>query len=414
MVLMHAAATAATGRVRVVHVDHSLHPDSAAWAARVASSAEGLGLPCAVLKVAVSTDSGVGPEASAREARYRALLGEMAEGTCLLTAHHRDDQAETFILQLLRGAGPRGLASMPRIAAFGPGSHIRPFLGLTATQLASYANEQGLSWIDDPSNTDQDLRRNYLRHTVMPLLRERWPGADAAIVRSAKLCAESARRDTALGRIDLGDQGPTGGRSLPLATLRGLSADRMRNALRLWLFQRGARPPGRNRLTSFLHAALTAAPDRNPKVSWGGFEMARYRDALHLYRAMPAPDPAASWDWDGQSELDLGESLGRVRMEPGDGGLDTKTLKGPLSLRLRQGGERIQPAGHAHHRALKDLLREVGCPPWLRDRLPLLYAGDDLVAAGPWWVAAEHAATGRGIHMKWNLSDYLQATEIEE
>jgi tRNA(Ile)-lysidine synthase len=412
MVLMHAAAKVAGERATVVYVDQGLHPHSAHWASEVGREAESLGLACLTLTVDARPTLGEGPEAAARAARYRALASVMRPGACLLTAHHRRDQAETVLLQLLRGAGPDGLSGMPRDAAFAGGRHLRPLLDLPAGGIHEYADLHQLRWVEDPSNADESLRRNFLRHQVLPRLQQRWPGADAAIARSASLCAESARRDRLIATDDLGDAVVAA--ALPLAALRGLEEDRARNALRAWLNRRGVRPPGRSRLTSFMDAALGAAPDRHPRMAWGEHQLARFQDALHLLPRLVAPDPDARWSWDGRDALDLGESIGRVWLEPGGAGLAPTLCEYTLELRIRQGGERIKPPGQRHRRTLKALLREAGCPPWLRDRLPLLYADGDLVAAGPWWTAAEHSVATGGIRLMWHLNDSLQVPDIKQ
>jgi tRNA(Ile)-lysidine synthase len=406
MVLMHACADIAPGRTSVVHIDHGLHPSSGAWAEQVTACAAALSLPCTTIRVDATAADGESPEAAARGARYAALVEQMADGACLLTAHHRLDLAETLLLQLLRGAGPAGLAGMPMDTGFGPGRHLRPLLGQPVTELTAYADHHQLSWIEDPSNADDGFGRNYLRQHVMPLLQVRWPGADTAIARSAALCAESAERDLHTGQSDLGES--LDGQALPLERLRALPEARARNALRVWMTRRGVRPPGMNRLVNFLDSALTAGADRNPKISWGPHELARFRDSLHLIPRLSRPDPDARWAWDGSSELDLGGDMGRVRLDEGQGGLDPELLGQPLTLRLRQGGEKIRPVGRDHRRPVKSLLREAGCPPWLRDRVPLLYAGCELIAVGPWWQAAEHAVPERGFCMKWILRESLQ------
>lgn len=410
VVLMHAAAALVAERATVVHVDHGLHPRSAHWASEVSQQAESLGLACVTLSVDARPSEGEGPEAAARNARYAALASVMRAGACLVTAHHRRDQAETVLLQLLRGAGPDGLAAMPADTAFAGGRHLRPLLDIADGALAAYAARHEVRWEEDPSNASDDANRNFLRHQVMPRLQQRWPGAEAALARSAALCAESARRDRLLATEDLGEALIAA--ALPLSALVGLAEDRQRNALRAWLALRGVRPPPRNRLLSFMDAVANGAPDRHPRMAWGEHELARFRGALHLLPRLQLPAAGHSWDWDGRAALELGDSFGRLRLEPDGVGLDPAVLDGPLRVALRGGGERIHPVGQGQRRALKSLLREAGCPPWLRQRLPLLFRGDELLAAGPWWIAAEHAVDRGGLRVVWDLGGSLQVPDV--
>ncbi|HEV2287260.1 MAG TPA: tRNA lysidine(34) synthetase TilS, partial [Steroidobacteraceae bacterium] len=181
------------GALRALHVDHGLHPDSAAWAARAVAAARGLGVPCGVLDAKVARGRGDSLEARAREARYRLFEAALRPGEVLLSAHHEDDQLETVLLMLLRGAGVAGLAAMPELVRFGPGLLVRPLLSRSRAALAAFVRAAGLPHLEDPSNLDERLDRNYLRRRVLPALRERWPAAAATVSRSARHAAEAGR-----------------------------------------------------------------------------------------------------------------------------------------------------------------------------------------------------------------------------
>ena len=196
-VLVHAAAqlraVVAERIFHVVHVDHGLQTASAEWARHCAAVCEELALPFTLLRVDARGSLGESPEAAARHARYRALASLMQAGDCLLTAHHQDDQAETLLLQLLRGGGPHGLAAMPALSPFAAGMHARPMLTFSREELRRYAQRHALQWIDDPSNADSGFDRNYLRNSVMPVLRERWPAVARVLARGAGHQAEAAQ-----------------------------------------------------------------------------------------------------------------------------------------------------------------------------------------------------------------------------
>lgn len=194
MVLLHALAALRSGfpfALRAIHIDHALHPDSAAWGRACAQVCAQLAVPFDVRPVTVSTVAADGVEAAARRARYAALGELLAPGEILVTAHQRDDQAETVLLQLLRGTGVAGLAGMPARVAFGGNELVRPLLGFVRAALEAYGRSNGLTWIDDPSNADPRLRRNFLRTEIMPRLRAVWPEADRMLVRAAGHAAEA-------------------------------------------------------------------------------------------------------------------------------------------------------------------------------------------------------------------------------
>ena len=397
-VLLHALASLDAlpngASLSACHVDHSLHPDSARWSVHCEAVCADLGVPCDPLRVDARPASGESPEAVARERRYAALRGVVGEGDCLLTAHHRDDQAETFLIQLLRGGGPRGLAAMPRVARFGDGWHARPLLPFGRDQLAAYAEVHRLSWIDDPSNFDTDLDRNYLRHRLMPAISERWHGASTTLARAAGHNAEAAELLEQLAEADL--TGLEGSRptTLSVSGLLALEPARRRNVLLIWFRRRGLAVPTARHLEQLDTDVLFAAVDAQPRLRWAGVEARRHRDDLYTFPLAPDPELPASSLWPNLSiplELPDGRCL---HARPGtEGGIRLAALEGArVSIRFRHGGERCQPAGRAHGHSLKKLLQESGLPPWERDCLPLLYFDDELVAAIGLWVCEPFAA----------------------
>lgn len=387
--------------LRAVHIDHGLHPESGAWSDHCRRFAAALAVPFEARSVVVSRESGQGVEAAARAARYAELEPMLADGEALLTAHHADDQVETLLLRLMRGAGIRGLASIAERAQFGRGWLLRPLLAAGRSDLDRYAREFDLDWIDDPTNRDTSIDRNYLRHQVIPLLRERWPGADAAIARTARLAAEgSALLDEAALR-DYDDCVSDG--LIVLECLRALNPPRQRNLVRYALFKHGLLPPGEARLIAGLEQLLTARADRQPMLDWNGGQIRRYRDRLHVLAIDPdraTADQPDEYRWDGLRPLDLGPVRGCLAIAR-----DAQAAIGPvdMAVRFRVGGERILRADQAHHERLKKLFQARGVFPWMRAHVPLIFIDGELVAVGDLWSSAELARRfGPASRLRWD------------
>jgi tRNA(Ile)-lysidine synthase len=358
-------------RLSAIHVNHQIHPDATAWAAHCRRVCRELGVPLRVRRVEVARGNSI--EAAAREARYRVFAHSGAAVIAL--AHNRDDQAETVLLQLLRGAGPRGLAAMPEFRAGSP-AFWRPLLGLPRSVIADYARRHGLRWVEDDSNDDIAYTRNFLRHRVLPLIETQRPGAAMVLARAARLQAEAAELLDDLARIDLGeDDAP-----LQVAVLARLSPPRARNALRLHLRRRGLAMPDAARLDELLRQLLASRDDARLAVDLGALTARRYRGALHLLRPLPPLDACFARGWNGRGELRLPELGGRLCLiRAGQGGLAPRWLRN-LEVRVRGGGESLRLHAGASRRSLRNLLQEAGLPPWLRERWPLLHVGGRLAA----------------------------------
>jgi len=366
--------------LRAIHVDHGLHPDSALWSERCQSLSARLGVDCAILRIDAAGGRGDSPEAAARAARYAALKAALQPGEVLLTAHHADDQLEGVLLQWLRGGGLRAIAGMRPLAPFGSGWHARPMLGFVRDDLSAWADQEGLSWLEDPSNRDLRFDRNYLRHEVLPGVRRRWPAAARTIGRVGEQAAELLTLDAESAAADL--LGLCEGATLSLAGLRPLAPARQRRALRAWLAGREVPLPAAATLEALRRDMLAASPDRVPETRWPGAVVHRYRGRLYADR----PDLAAgSWapgDWRPGDKFELG-AAGRLELRATTGsGLSRARLSTPLRVARRSPGSRFQPAGSTHRRVLGKWLQDRGVLPWLRAQLPLVYAGQELVAVG--------------------------------
>ena len=371
-VLLHALARAGLGsRLTVAHVDHGLHPDSAAWAGHCQRQAAALGLAFQTERVTVDTTAGL--EAGAREARYRALAAR-ARGATLITAHHRDDQAETLLLRLLRGAGVAGLAAIREHGDWQGVPLWRPLLSVSRRRLAALAEQGGWPWLEDPSNQDQSLDRNYLRGTVLPALAARWPAAAERLAVAAEHQAEAADLLAERAAEDALALGAEVGR-LPL-TVTVLSGPRRRNLLRWWLARAGAGGPGRALLAQ-IEALLAAPPDRAARVQWDRWQVRRFAGDLYLLdQAALAPlDREYPWPADHRTV-----ALGAWCLAPAGQGQAATLWRpvdaGPLRLVPAAGGERLHRNGC--HQRVAELWRAAGVPPWRRRQWPLVYEGDTL------------------------------------
>ncbi len=383
-----------------VYVDHGLQRESAHWGDRCKAFAEALGVEFTGLRVAVDLQSGLGLEAAAREARYSALRDLIEPGDWLLSAHHRDDQAETVLLNLMRGSGPAGLAGILPVRRFSSGWLVRPLLDTPREELREYATRHALEWIIDPSNLDQQFDRNYLRHEVLPRFAARWPDAANRIRRSAQLAGEAAQLLRDLARMDAEAFGDREDR-LPIDALTALTPARQRNVLRHVLFELGLPMPGARQLTQIVDEVIHAREDAQPQVAWRGGMARRHGGNLYLMSAADQQAKPRSGVTIAGKKLALGGGLGKLRLKPGAArGLSEHVVAQGLELRYRVGGEKIKPAGQSHTRKLKKLLQEENIVPWMRDRLPLVFAGDELVAVADLWIA-DSALSEPGTAIEW-------------
>jgi tRNA(Ile)-lysidine synthase len=395
--------------LRAVHIDHGLQPAAAA-AFRGAAQAlcDLLEVPLKVVSVAVDVSAGVSIEAAAREARYAALAEEVGESECLLTAHHREDQAETVLLQALRGAGLKGMAAMPACRPFGRGWHARPLLDMAQSELLQLGGEQldgeqldGLTALD-PMNADLRFDRSFLRQQLWPLVTGRWPGAGAALSRAARHMAQAQDLMDLCGQEDLAKL--RDGDALSITGLRVLSPAKRSNAVRLWLSEAGVELPSTARLEEALRQVLNADEDHVPAIVWSGHAMRRYRQRLFLTAAQPPRVPERlAWSMRPAVPLILGENLGSISLAPQWGGLDPRCLPDVLQVRRREGGETLRPAPLAKTQTVQHLCQSLGVLPWMRDSLPFVFAGDELVAVGDLWQEARFCAAQRepGLRIAW-------------
>ena len=372
-----------TFELKAVYVNHGLSPNALEWAGHCRGVCAELDVEFVALDVDAAAQNGESPEAAARNARYQAITDLLQTEEYLCTAHHQDDQAETLLLQLLRGAGPKGLAGMPQASALGKATQLRPLLGFSQAQLQAYAEQHGLHWIEDESNSDTGFNRNYLRHAVMPVLRQRWPSVDAILARSASNCAEAAALIEVLAEQDYQRTKAADSKELCISNLLELDKARLKNVLRYWIRLSGLPLPSEKKLQHVISDVLQAAEDKMPLVHWPGAEVRRFNGRLYVMSPLPEFDSSQVIPWhtlEQPLQLPDGSRLCCERTnQPPAIGLE-RLRQGRVSVRFRQGGEIFQLAGSQHHKTLKQIFQEYRVPPWQRSRKPLLYVDNTLVA----------------------------------
>lgn len=327
-------------------------------------------------------------EATARRMRYARLAHHVGRADVLLTAHHLDDQAETVLLQLVRGSGVRGLAAMSEITPFAGGQLMRPLLGFAREQLLTYASSHNLKWIEDSSNKELHYNRNFVRHRALPLLEERWPQVRQALTRAAHHAAEASLLLDALAADDLQVAQAVDQAGLSVSALLRFLPERQRNMLRYWMRQKGFGAPSREQLQRILDIAQHPTRSSHATLTWPGAELHRYRDTLYVMAPLARPDPTLTVSWNPAEPLALPGTGYIIRTVQAVGeGLSRERIAGHmLTVRLRKGGETCRLPGRRHRHSLKKLLQEAGVPPWERLRLPLVFVNDELAAVADRWV----------------------------
>jgi len=376
-------------RLSALHVNHGISPNSDRWQGFCEQLCEAWGIRLDVKKVAVERDGEEGLEGAARRARYKAFAEADAEW--LVLAHHRDDQAETLLLNLLRGTGVGGAAAMPVVRPFAnrPGKGIlRPLLNISREEIVDYARAEDLVWVEDESNVDPRYARNFLRHRIFPLLKERFAGCDAVMARAAAHFSECERLLEELARSDAAMVMHEG--RIIASRLARLDGARARNLLRYVLRSEGFLQPDSVRLHEIVRQVCSAAPDRHLSFDLGERVLYRYRDEVWL---IPHAETGSDTVWRGEARLKWGAAVLHFKTLAGAGISREKLVSNCVRISLRRGGERFQADGRRPRRELKKLLQEHAVPPWERNKMPLLWCGDNLV-----WVP------GIGIDCAWQCA----------
>lgn len=367
-VLLHLLASCPLlhNKITAVHVNHGISPYAAEWQAHCQQFCQTLDLPFIAIKV--DFERGANLENAARNARYAAFAQQMNANTCLILGHHLDDQAETVLLQLFRGAGVDGLAAMADLNSFTLGDLARPLLKHTRQQLEHYATTRHLIWIEDESNENTHYARNYLRHEVIPLLQKKWPAVVANVANTALHCQEAKAnlRDLAMYDCPQLSMRPY---VLPLLELAHLSPPRQMNSLRVWLQKNEIKLPATKTLKRLISELIMAAADATPVVSWGEIHVHRYQQQLIVRCETNSKQSTTSIWHDFPKPLDWNNSRLIAQQVFDEGAFIPKHAR--IEIRTRQGGETLML--HGQTKSLKKLLQQWKVAPWIRAELPLIY-----------------------------------------
>jgi len=388
--------------VIAIHVNHGLSPNAGNWVQHCQSFCNARKIRFEKVTIDASGNKDKSPEAWARELRYKAMAEFMEKGDILLTAHHQDDLAETILLQLLRGAGPEGLAGIPEIRSFGAGWLARPLMPFTRKELEEYARQEQLQWIEDESNSNTGFDRNFIRQHIMPVVIKRWPSASRTLMRAARHQADMSVLLDEIASNDLENVGDSKCNTLNVKSINSLSIARKRNVLRFWLRKTGLPVPGSEIIENIINELVNAKRGSMPCVRWQGAEIRRYRETVYAMPALNEHDVEETYTWSLCQPLELDIGHLEARLTRGKG-LKSSCIKNKMiDVRFRNGGECIRPAGRKHSHDLKKLFQEEGIPPWQRDRIPLLYLDGKLAAVAGLWI--DEAFSAKEDDESWDIS----------
>lgn len=377
-------------RYAAVHIHHGLSDNADSWLEHCAAVCKIMGMEFFSQRLTLSQQKRQSLEAQARAARYQALAKVIPAGAMVLLGQHQQDQLETVLLQLKRGAGPKGLSAMAELSERDGLNYLRPLLECTRQQLSEYARQHGLQWIEDESNQDLGFDRNFLRHQIIPLLEQRWPGIQKAVVRSAGLCAEQQQLLDEHSRASL-EQIRNADDTLSLPGLADFSAAWRKQIIRLWLADHGATMPSHTIMARLDTELIEASAAANPCIRFGHWQFRRYHQRLYLLKVQSAA-PAKNLIWRGEAELNLRNGcclyLQRGENPPDQGNWLGMQLDGTVSIEFGGWSERFRPSGAGVSKPLKQWFKLWKIPPWQRAQLPLLRSQDRLVAV-PGYAVAE-------------------------
>lgn len=403
-VLLHILAqTSYRTKLNAVYINHGLQAQADEWERHCGSVCEQLQVRFKAIKVSVLRKPGVSLEEAARNARYDAFKQIMSSTDVLLTGQHRDDQAETFLLQVLRGSGVAGLASMPVQTKFAAGEILRPLLDFSSADILEYAHANQLLWVEDPSNQENNFDRNYLRNHIIPLLRKRWPAVDKTIARSAEHCAEALCHVNAFAEIHLSKLVSVAN-VLDCALLLDYESDQQLLLIRSWLQNIGLRPPSQAVTKAILQQVVHARADAEPLLSIQGYEVRRYRNKLYCIASRLSGYPCETTRvWPKSQQTILLANAYSLIAESASQGIKADLWRDKaIEVKSRQGGEKLRLPHRQGRHELKKLYQEAGIPPWERDMRPIVYLDGKIAAVAGLWV--DEAFWGENIdciQLKW-------------
>jgi tRNA(Ile)-lysidine synthase len=380
-----------------VHINHGLHGDADLWQSQCERLCSRLGIRLVSLNINPDNSSGKGLEAEARHLRYAAISTLLEPGACLLTAHHADDQAETLLLNLMRGSGVDGLSAMPESRPLGEGCLQRPLLGFRGSALRDYLAKHNVEWSEDPSNQHLDHDRNFVRHEIMPMLEGRWPGASKRLLltRNAMTGARHVLEWVADDYLEQALKHPF---VLQLNPRLGEDSELFKLIVRHWMRQADVPSIPAYRLESLCEQVKQPSRNHNVTVNWAGHSLHLFKQQLWLQtdsEIMPCPTRG----WPTGTEIDLGDDVGQLVLE----GPDPCVPEGEFSVGNRSDMQQTAISQGSHHKSLKNLFQSASIPPWLRDCIPLCKLDGELVAMGDWCFSGQFKTwmTENNTSMSW-------------
>tara|TARA_B100001123_G_scaffold90903_5_gene104578 strand:+ start:4476 stop:5837 length:1362 start_codon:yes stop_codon:yes gene_type:complete len=398
--------------IAALHVDHQIQPESEQWTKHCQAQCDELKVPLKTIKLNVQK-SGHGQEAAARKARYDWFHSQITPADVLVIAHHMEDQIETVLLRLFRGSGLLGLGAMQEIRQFGFGWMARPLLGVPKEDIIAYARRKDLRYIEDPSNFDLHIDRNFVRHEVLPLIRLRWPSVDQTIFRSSshlktiqssldKAVQADLKMFLCLSKPTLlGDYG-----CIRIGDLIKLDQTRIVDVLRYWIRCEGLTLPSSGKMNELMRQIFGNGTIGRVGVRWKEAEFRAYRGFLYLLPVQPKLCNPATQHWQGVDALsikEVGVALS-VHRRRGSGIRASFIKNSSFILDWQHRTRVIRPSRSHHSRTIKNLFQESGIPSWERCRLPYVYLGDDLVCIPGLAVENAYAASGAEIGLEISIS----------
>lgn len=390
-------------KLTAVYVHHGLQQQADDWVIHCQQQAQRLGVSFKSLHVD-ARHSEKSPEEAARDARYQALKALLNENDALLVAQHREDQLETMLLQLFRGAGVQGLSAMAEMSTFGQGVLLRPLLDCSQQALKEYAINHQLDWVEDPSNQCDDFERNFLRNQVVPLLKTHWPSLDKTVARSARHCAtaQSLLHELALNLLE---DAIHPNDSLAISALLSLNPAKRQLLIRQWFAHLQLKMPSEAFIERIFREVIDARNGANPELKRKDCSIRRYQGKLYCLKKRETVKLAESCLWPSENEMLELPDNGHLKRNIADSGIPVSLWeKSSVSVRYRNGGEKITLPNRKGHHLLKKLYQEQGIPPWEREAIPLVYFDDELVGVADIWISAEAFSTAesRCYRIDWN------------
>jgi len=402
-VLLHLCASIKNlnNKMTAVYVHHGLQAAAEVWAGHCQQTAANLGVAFKLLRVNARALPGESPEEAARNARYQALQALMNTNDVLLIGQHREDQLETVLMQLFRGGGLPGLSGMPERMAFGRGVMLRPLLNVAKTAISDYAVAHGLSWVEDPSNLSLDYDRNFLRNTVAPLLKQRWPSLDKTVARSARHCADAQVLVSTVAEELFLPVFNAADKTLTISRLQQHNNARQQLIIRQWFQRLGLKMPAQGFVERILAEVLAARVDSDPLLSGPSYCVRRYRNKLYCLNSS-AQELFQACIWPaGQTSITLSNHQ-TLFCAPSASGIPRERWRNAaIVVKARSGGEKIRLPGRQGRHSLKNLFQEAGVPPWERAVMPLIYLDNTLAAVGDYWISADfyHEESGHCVRL---------------